>query len=274
MQPTTRGLFSTLLNEKMIPVNTYSDYNAFAWVYNKHWGDSFTQIALPVIENLVLRQLPAQASILDLCCGTGQLAQTLIALGYRVTGIDGSEEMLRFARENAPAAEFIQADARSFKLPEVYHAVVSTFDSLNHVMTLEELTSVFRSVYDALRENGLFLFDLNMEEGYRIGWDGSFGIVEEDHVCVFLNSHRPDERTAQFDATIFRLQGTAWQRSDVMLLQKYYSEAEVRSALEVAGFTEIRAYAHDEQSGFKELTADSERAFFVCQKPADANSGK
>ncbi len=254
-------------------MTTYSDYDPFAWVYNKHWGDSFTQIALPVIENLVLRQLAPEASILDLCCGTGQLAQALTALGYRVTGIDGSEAMLRFARENAPAAEFIQADARSFQSPQVYHAVVSAFDSLNHVMTLEELTSVFRNVHAALREGGLFLFDLNMEEGYREHWDGSFGIVEEDHVCVFLNSHCPDERTAQFDATIFRLQGTAWQRSDVMLLQKYYSEAEVRSALETAGFTEIRAYAHDEQSGFTELAADSERAFFIGQKPADANSG-
>jgi len=70
---------------------TYSDYDPFAWVYNKHWGDSFTQHALPVLEKLVLPHLPAKARILDLCCGTGQLAQVLIERGYQVTVLDGSE---------------------------------------------------------------------------------------------------------------------------------------------------------------------------------------
>ncbi len=250
-------------------VTSYSDYDRFAWVYNKHWGNDFTQLVLPILENLVLRRLPAKASILDLCCGTGQLAQALIALGYKVTGLDRSEEMLRFARENAPAGEFIRDDARSFKLPDIYHAVVSTFDSLNHIMTLEELTSVFRNVYAALRGGGLFLFDLNMEEGYKACWNDSFGIVEDDHVCVVRSSYRPEERTAQFDATIFYSQ-EGWQRSDVTLVQKCYSEAEVQSALKAAGFIEIHAHAYNEQRGLQELTREAERAFFVCQKPVGA----
>ena len=250
----------------------YSGYDRFAWVYNRHWGQGFAQQVLPILENLVLRHLPAKARILDLCCGTGQLARALLALGYQVTGLDGSEEMLHFARENAPGAEFIAADARSFKLPDVYHAVVSTFDSLNHIMSLEELTDVFHNVYAALREGGRFFFDLNMEEGYKATWHDSFGIVEDDLVCVVRSNYNSEERTAQFDATVFFLQ-EGWQRSDVTLVQKCYSEAEVRSALEIAGFTDIRAYAHDEQRGVEELTREAERAFFVCQKPVKANSG-
>ena len=35
-------------------MTTYSDSDPFAWVYNKHWGDSFTHIALNVMEKLVL----------------------------------------------------------------------------------------------------------------------------------------------------------------------------------------------------------------------------
>jgi SAM-dependent methyltransferase len=248
----------------------YSDYDAFAWVYNKNWGDSFTHLALRAMEKLVLPHLPAEASILDLCCGTGQLAQVLIPRGYRITGLDGSEEMLVFARENAPAGKFIHDDARSFKLPAVHHAVVSTFDSLNHIMTLEDLTSVFHNVFAALREGGLFLFDLNMEAGYRLTWNDNFGIVADDHVCVVHSSYRPEERTARFDTTIFRLQDE-WQRTDVTLLQKCHSEAEVRSALETAGFTGIHTYAYDEQWDLQELTEESERAFFLCQKPAGAD---
>lgn len=250
----------------MPSVSRYSDYDGFAWVYNKHWGQNFTQPVLLILDNLLLHRIPAGARVLDLCCGTGQLAQALTARGYHVTGLDGSEEMLRFARDNAPAGEFILTDARSFKLPDLYHMVVSTFDSLNHIMTLEELTSVFRNVYASLKGGGLFLFDLNMEEGYKLCWNDSYGIVEDDHVCVIRTGYRPEERTARFDTTIFYLQD-GWQRSDLTFWQKCYSEAEVRSALKVAGFIEIRCYAYDELGNLTELTRQAERAFFVCRKP-------
>ena len=146
-------------------MDSYSDYDRFARVYNRHWGGEYARRVFPLLENLVLRHLPGKARILDLCCGTGQLARILTAFDYRVTGLDWSEGMLAFARENAPAGNFISADARAFKLPGVYHAVVSTFDSLNHIMTLEELTMVFHNVHAALRKGGRFFFDLNTEEG-------------------------------------------------------------------------------------------------------------
>ena len=249
-------------------MTSYSDYDPFAWVYNKHWGKKFIPLVFPILENHVLCHLPAKACILDLCCGTGQLARILIDRDYQVTGLDISKEMLRFARKNAPAGEFIAADARSFKLQNIFHAVVSTFDSLNHIMTLDELTSVFRNVYAALRRGGLFLFDLNMEAGYKTNWNDNFCIVEEDHVCAMRSSYHPEERTAQFDTTIFYKEN-GWQRSDLILLQKCYSESEILSSLEVAGFIEIQSYACDVQRGLVELTTDAERAFFICQKPVD-----
>ena len=121
----------------------YSAYDPFAWIYNKHWGNSFLPVVLPVMDNLVLTKLPKNARILDLCCGTGQMAQKLTNLGYRITGIDGSPEMLSYARENAPGVEFLLADARSFRLTRKYPAVISIFDSLNHIMSAKELRSVF-----------------------------------------------------------------------------------------------------------------------------------
>lgn len=247
-------------------MTSYSGYDRFARVYNKHWGENYAQRVLPVLENLVLRHLPAKARILDLCCGTGHLARALIGSGYRVTGLDASEEMLHFARENAPGGDFITADARSFKIPDVFHAVVSTFDSLNHIMSLEELTGVFGNVQAALRAGGWFFFDLNTEEGYKATWNDNFGIVEDELVCIVRSSYNPEERTAQYDATTFSLQ-EGWQRSDLTLFQKCYSEAEVRSALKTAGLTEIHTYARDEQRGLKELNGEAERAFFVCRKP-------
>lgn len=44
------------------------------------------------------RGIPNGSLIVDLPCGTGRLAERLLELGYRVHGVDISDEMLKFAR--------------------------------------------------------------------------------------------------------------------------------------------------------------------------------
>ena len=130
-------------------LNRYDAYDPFARVYNQHWG-FFATKAYPILEHLVLGNLPPGCAVLDLCCGTGQLAAELSRQGYLTAGLDGSEGMIEIARKNAPDVEFVVEDARDFALPGRFAAVFSTFDSLNHVMSLDELEQVFRSVFAAL----------------------------------------------------------------------------------------------------------------------------
>ncbi len=242
----------------------YTEYDAFAWIYDKYWGRDSAQRFLPIVEKLVLIRLPPNARTLDLCCGTGQLAQALARRGCQVTGIDGSEEMLRHARRNAPEVEFILGDARTFHLPAIYGATACTYDSLNHLMSLETLSQVFQHVYACLQEGGLFLFDLNMEEGYRARWRGSLGIAEDDHVCVVRASFDEGEKVGKTAITMFRLEGAIWQRSDVTLLQRCYSEQQIKSTLRAAGFIDIQTYDAQNDLGWSREVG---RAFFLSRKP-------
>ena len=243
----------------------YSDYDDFAWVYNRHWGKKFTPIALAVLEKFVLPRLSRDSRILDLCCGTGQLAHALSERGYVVSGIDGSEKMLRFARKNAPSTRFILSDARTFKLPDTFDAVVSMFDSLNHIMTLNELMIVFRNVYNCLKDGGLFLFDMNLEFGYLTNWQGCYGIVEDDHVCIFPNSYDHQKRVGQIDFTIFRFKRN-WWRSDFKLTQKCYTNEQIHSRLKKTGFAIVEAFSLDKNGKRVRVTRKSKRSFFLCQK--------
>lgn len=243
----------------------YSDYDLFAWIYNKYWGSFATRI-VPVLRKLVLHALPPKARILDLCCGTGQLAQALSEKGFRLTGIDGSEPTIAIARKNAPDASFIVDDARNFSITGKFHAVLSTFDSLNHVMHLEDLTNVFGNVNRVLSSGGVFAFDLNMEEGYRIRWRGSSGYVEDDHAFITRASYLPEERIAKYAITVFFREGDQWDRSDTTLLQRCYSEEEIVKALRSVGFIRVRIYDGGKDLG-AELSQYPGRSFFVCQKP-------
>ena len=125
-------------------------YDDFAWFYDRYWNEEFHSVAFPILERIWLARVAPGAQILDVCCGTGRLACLLSARGYRVTGIDASAAMIRHARENAPAAEFQVADAGQFRLPARFDAAVSTFDSLNHLLSLEALEAAFRNIAAAL----------------------------------------------------------------------------------------------------------------------------
>lgn len=241
----------------------YTDYDDFAWFYNRYWSD-FSQLILPVITDLVLTHVPAPAQILDVACGTGQMAALLTGRGYHVTGIDGSAAQLDFARENAPGATFIHADARSFSLVAEFDAAFALFDSFNHIMSLDELTTAFSNVYGVVRAGGWFAFDLNMEIGYVQRWRGSFGEAADDHAYVARLNYDDRTRTGSIDITSFRLHGETWQRSDVRLTQRAYKAAEVTNALRAVGFVDLATYAVL-PDGYQ--VGSGNRTLFVARRP-------
>ena len=242
----------------------FDAYDPIASVYNRHWG-YFADRIYPVLHRLVLRDLPPGSALLDLCCGTGQLAAVLSDKGYAVTGVDGSERMIEIARRNAPGVEFLVQDARELSLDGRFAAVFSTFDSLNHVMSLDELEHVFRSVHAVLDDGGHFEFDLNMEDGYLQRWRGSFGIVEDDLVCVVRSSRDEQEKIGRMDLTVFESAGTGWKRTDVPLFQRWYRESDITERLRRAGFERVQT--KDEDDPILEGARESGRMFFVARKP-------
>lgn len=217
------------------------EYDPFAWLYTTYWGEEFHQQSLAVLDRLLLHRLPRRAAVLDLCCGDGRVTQQLVRRHFEVTGLDASGHMLAFAKQRAPKVKFLLADARKFDLPEQFDAVISTFDSLNHIRETDELGSVFRNVFRCLKTPGLLAFDLNREEAYRDLWARTSHTIEKDTVSIARGSYNPVTRLAhcditQFRITPFRASGRAWERSDFRLTQKLHLEAEVVAQLERTGF--------------------------------------
>lgn len=249
-----------------MPESLPSQYDDFAWFYHRHWGSgqmSFAARALPILDRLVLAHVPQGGRILDLCCGTGQLAQELVRRGYRVTGVDGSAEMLKIARNISPEAEFVHADVRTFALPSPHDAVVCLYDSLNHLMRLDELHAAFRNVRAVLRHEAPFLCDFNMEAGYQARWRGSFGIAEDDHALVYRATYDNQTSVAQSSVTMFRRERGAWRRADLTLYQRCYSEEEITGALRSMGFAEITTYDGERDLGMQGQVG---RTFFLSRR--------
>lgn len=249
---------------------TCRGYDALAWFYDRYWGRDFPRRALIALDHIALRELPPRARVLDLCCGTGHLAEILASRGLRVTGVDGSGEMLRFARERAPQARFIAADARSFEIADgekEFDLALSTFDSMNHIVEPRELAQTFRRVHRALREGGSFVFDVNTEEAYRREWGKSSAIVEADNVCIVRGGYDAQERLGHTQITMFRLLPDGqWRRGDVSIAQRCHDAAEIVSHLQDAGFARVDAIRAEDAGMAGDLGVG--RVFFRAFKQA------
>jgi SAM-dependent methyltransferase len=119
------------------------DFPAFAEAERAGWTDSerasgyvdlFAAASNQVIEPL-LDSVGAKSSqlVLDLCCGQGNVAQSLAARGCKVVGADFSPAMLDFARMRVPEAIFIEADAQALPFRDGGFDVVVSNVGVCHV---------------------------------------------------------------------------------------------------------------------------------------------
>ncbi|HEX7176572.1 MAG TPA: methyltransferase domain-containing protein [Pyrinomonadaceae bacterium] len=245
-----------------------ADYDPFAWFYDEYWCRGVTGDFLHALERLLLPRLAARARLLDLCCGTGRIAANLTARGFSVTGLDISAEMLSYARRNAPAAEFVAADARAFSLPPTFHAAISTFDSINHILSLGELAAAFRNVRRSLVGGGVFFFDVNLEMGFREHWREHYSAIEAERVCLVKGYYDAAARLGRYDFTLFRQLNGCWHRSDFSISERCYTKAELRDSLGRAGFSRIKFFDAPTAAGLREHRG---RVFILAEKSDRTN---
>lgn len=106
--------------------------------------------------------------ILELGCGTGRIMISLARDGFRVTGLDLSENMLgQLERNLASEAEdirtkicYTQGDMSDFRLDSKFNLVIIPFRSFQSLTTTEQQLSCLRNISDHLTDNGALLLDL------------------------------------------------------------------------------------------------------------------
>ncbi len=216
-----------------------------------------------VLKKILFPVLPKSASIIDLCCGTGNMADIISKYGFKVCGVDGSLAMLAYAKINAPKIEFIHQDIRNLDIKEKFNCSTCLFDSINHIIEPEDVIKTFSNVYNILQDNGIFIFDVNSEVAAQKSAEKEFHAVDKDDVCVYYASYDKKERITTFFITTFLLDNGTWNRSDIKILEKYYSNQEILSMLHASGFSKVTIY-----DGYTDLNIKflKERIFFMAEK--------
>ena len=245
---------------------TAQAYSGFAQVYDALMDnvpyDEWTAYLISL-----LRQYGAEGGIAaDLGCGTGKVTRRLARAGYDMIGIDSSVEMLGIARENSPAGIlYLQQDMRSFELYGTVRACVSLCDSMNYLLSEEDLLQVFRLVNNYLDPGGVFIFDMNTIYKYREVL-GEQTIAENREDCAFIwdNYYYGQERVNEYDLNIFvREQNGLYRKYREIHYQKGYEPQQVCALLEEAGLKVRAVYDAFTRNAPR---PDSQRLYFIAQE--------
>ena len=133
------------------------------------WNDQENQATAGIdFLRKALRFSANRGNALDVGCGSGgRIVAALLDAGFRVTGIDVSEEMLKYARERHPDSDFILADICEWKSQEQYDVVIA-WDSIFHVPYSEQ-RQVVGKLCNALTSGGVILFTAGGVDGEITG---------------------------------------------------------------------------------------------------------
>ena len=207
-------------------------YDALAALYNQDWGTVYLATAREQFAKYLKPHLPPGSSILDLCCGTGQMAAALIADGYQVTGVDLSRGMIGYARTQAPEARFVLGEMAEFALAERFDAVICSFNSLNHAHGARHLARTLQNVHHHLLPGGWFFGDLVLAEGYANSWNRTATLDVDGGECQLHFRYEPRRQRAYCDATL-RIGGKA--QMEVRMRQHVFAPKEIYEACALAG---------------------------------------
>lgn len=136
------------------------------WSYRYQWlYDSVSRLAaLGVGGEAKFRQLALEDTkitpdmqVLDLCCGSGQATQFLVARSSNVVGLDASPQSIVRAIQNVPAAKYVQGWAEAMPFENDQFDLVHTSVAL-HEMRPVQLWGILQEVHRVLKPGGTFTF--------------------------------------------------------------------------------------------------------------------
>ena len=242
-------------------------YKNLAASYDRLTNDVDYEATVAFYEEILRREGLAPRTVVDLACGTGSVTEILARKGYRVTGVDMSEEMLTEAAMKTmdmlePPMYSCQL-LQELRLPRGVDMAVCALDSLDYILDPADCKEAIRRAYKALNPGGIFIFDVNTPEKLRAMDDQVFLDEDDDVYCVWRGEFDEETNICSYGMDLFQREGKMWRRSFEEHREYAYSQEQLTEFLKDAGFTHIRVYA---DRLFEAPREGEQRIYFKARK--------
>ncbi|HNS57145.1 MAG TPA: class I SAM-dependent methyltransferase [Smithellaceae bacterium] len=185
--------------------------------------------------------------ILDLGCGPGLYAERFAIKGHKVSGIDFSENSIKYAKKSAAEnnldIEYMQMDYRELKIIEKYDLAVLIYLDFC-VLNPDDAKNVLKNIYKSLKPEGMLLLDVInernidskiMPQSWEVAESGFW--KETPYIAMSRGYHYPEEKLLLNQHIVIDSEEKVDKYN---FWSRYYEEEEMKTLLEMIGYREIK----------------------------------
>ncbi len=225
-------------------------YKSFSKLYDKFMEFSDYGAWEKQVEELIQEGQPDGKKLLDIGCGTGELLLRM-AKNYQCDGMDLSEEMLKIAQKKLKHRDvkLFLGDMVEFDTGYKYDIMVSLFDTVNHLTSVEELESHLESVKNSLNPGGIYIFDVVDREFMESMFPGGLFVDNRKELtCIW--EHEVEEGIDYIDATYFLKNSRgSWDKLTESYAKKIFSSSEIEKTVSKTGLIVLNKIVNDKIAG-------------------------
>lgn len=204
---------------------------------------------------------------LDLACGTGNVAVRVAKDFKNIYAVDLSDDMLNIAfdkfKENKIRAKVICQDMCELSLNKKFDLITSVLDSTNYITNDEDLTEYFTKVYDHLKEDGLFIFDINSYYKLSTVLGNNIYTYSTDEIFYTWENSFEEDILNMFLTFFVKTDNDLYNRFEEDHYEKAYKEEHIEEILIKCKFKVLSKF-----SGYsnEKVNENSERILYIVAK--------
>lgn len=191
---------------------------------------------------------PQYAKLLDLGCGPGLYAERFAKAGYSVTGVDFSKRSIDYAKEqterNGSGIEYLCQNYLTLDAVQQFDIITLIYCDYA-VLPITDRLTLLKKVYQALKPDGKFLFDVStpkMRRAESRSWllceSGGF-FSEKPHLLLeAVYQYDDDDKTELRQHVVV----TGEEVHDYRVLDHYFTKESLESEIQPIGFKACEFY--------------------------------
>ncbi|MEP3845704.1 MAG: class I SAM-dependent methyltransferase [Paracoccaceae bacterium] len=239
-------------------ISTFGELNAEEYDELQDPGTTDQAVAL-------ISEIANGGSILELAIGTGRIALPLQGLGHKISGIEGSPEMVAKLREKPGGDEInvVIGDMADVEIDGTFDHVCLVFNTLFNLPTQDAQLRCFSNVAEKLKPGGTFLVETFVPDlsSFKDHQHTKIKRLDKHSVWIEAATHDPVQQTFEFQRIRFSESSTKL----VPLPMRYAWPSEMDLMAKLAGLELTDRWGSWDRNDFD---ADSKMHISVYQKPS------
>ncbi|NYC81939.1 SAM-dependent methyltransferase [Clostridium beijerinckii] len=243
-------------------------YKEFANIYDEliYEDINYDKVADKII-NICRENNLKFEDYLDLACGTGNVSINVAKYFKTVYAVDLSDDMLNVAfdkfKKNKIKAKVICQDMCELSLNKRFDLITSVLDSTNYITEDEDLLDYFSSVYEHLKENGIFIFDINSYYKLSTVLGNNIYTYSSEEIFYTWENSFEDDVLNMFLTFFVKTENELYKKFEEEHFERAYKESYIEDILKKCNFRIINKF-----SGYsdEEVNENSERILYIVSK--------